>query len=140
MIIENGWGAGSGYHPYQKTIKNIIFERRIRLTHNVGEKNANCTLTNILWCFSDGECRYPRDKVFGLQALVCKEESIATDYSASIRDVFLRVAAAMLGDSYKRNSRHYKKHVYNKAVKRSLHKLAENLGLDLTQAALLVRS
>jgi hypothetical protein len=47
------------------------------------------SLMNYVWCFYEGICENPRDKVYGLIGIVREEDRVVVDYEKSILEVYL---------------------------------------------------
>ena len=47
------------------------------------------SLMHYVWCFYEGKCENPRDKVYGLMGMVRKEDGVVVDYRKSVMEVYL---------------------------------------------------
>jgi hypothetical protein len=126
LNLTDGWS-------YQKAILNISYRRHI--LHQAGETVATAmsTLANVLYSLCKGECQDPRDKVFGLQALVIPEDRVEIDYSASMLDVFLAVAHKALQTVREDRTGLLPESMHEGYLKIFLHQLARSLGLTLNE-------
>jgi hypothetical protein len=62
------------------------------------ENIPTVSLGDVLEKFGHKSCLDPRDKIFGLQALVKPSQRVTADYSLSLEQVFYRVLLAQLSD------------------------------------------
>jgi hypothetical protein len=114
---------------YQKAIRNVCYRRYLRYQAHPFEEEINTTLANVLFDLCEAECQDPRDKVFGLQALVIAYDRVEVDYSASTTDVFLTVVHNVLETEREDHAGFDPE--YESYVKLSLHQLARSMGIML---------
>ena len=121
---------------YQKAILNISYRRHI--LHQADERVATAmsTLTNVLYSLCEAECQDPRDKVFGLQALVIPQDRVEIDYAASRLDVFLAVVHKALQTDGEDHTGLLPESMQEDYVKNFLHQVARSLGLTFNQAVI----
>ncbi|UPX21360.1 uncharacterized protein EKO05_0011546 [Ascochyta rabiei] len=62
---------------------------------NGSVRGYSMSLGDCLRCFARQECFDPRDKVYGLLSLVCKEDQIPVDYSKSVYEVYMDVVKVL---------------------------------------------
>ncbi|CAN9128288.1 unnamed protein product [Alternaria alternata] len=60
------------------------------------------SLMHYVWCFYEGKCENPRDKVYGLMGMVRKEDGVVVDYRKSVMEVYLDFVGISINKGFAR--------------------------------------